>query len=404
MSMIHLLAGNAPSGMVTPVQCMSGAPASVDTANTEYNQFCGATATDWSSVSTAGTPISIRGTISTLYVIIETAPGVGKSWTYTLYKNTVSTGLTVTIADNNLTGSDLSHTVSVEPGDVLAWAAIPSGTPAAPTNIVMSCVFRGANYGESFFSGGFNTDMPTAATGYKSPFGGAWTGTNEAIAAALMPTAGVLDKLYVNLNTSPGAGNSYAFTIYKNGIATSLGVTISDSATTGSDLADSVSFAAGDTISIEVVPTSGPVTARAHFGMRMTPTVPGESIVSFAGLTPNNTATRYVNPFAHSTSGSATASTLIQMNMPVAATLRKLYTAMDVAAGAGKSRTSSSYINAGAGTLSAAMSGDTATTANDTVNSDALVLNDKLFFRTVPAGTPTATAWYKISAVFYIAP
>ena len=78
-----------------------------------------------------------------------------------------------------------------------------------------------------------------------------------------MPTSGTLTNLTVKLNKAPdnGAGTQQeVFTIYKNGLPTSLTCTIAESATTGSDGVNSVAFTAFDTITLEVVPSGTPAT------------------------------------------------------------------------------------------------------------------------------------------------
>jgi hypothetical protein len=65
-----------------------------------------------------------------------------------------------------------------------------------------------------------------------------------------MPVAGTVSNFYVILNKSPGTNHWYTFVVRKNGANTPVTCTISGTATTGSDLTNSVSFAAGDYISI----------------------------------------------------------------------------------------------------------------------------------------------------------
>ncbi len=77
-----------------------------------------------------------------------------------------------------------------------------------------------------------------------------------------MPMAGTVSNFYVILDGSPGNNNWYTFVVRKNGADTPVTCTISDTDTTGSDLSNSVSFAAGDYISIMVTPASRP-TARS---------------------------------------------------------------------------------------------------------------------------------------------
>jgi hypothetical protein len=96
-----------------------------------------------------------------------------------------------------------------------------------------------------------------------------WTGLNGSSFAifgafyrsAIMPVAGTFDALYVMGTISSGAGsNTVTVTLYKNGSATALTVTITVSAigttVTGNDLVHTISFAAGDQISIGMLQTN----------------------------------------------------------------------------------------------------------------------------------------------------
>jgi len=70
-----------------------------------------------------------------------------------------------------------------------------------------------------------------------------------------MPVAGTLSNFYVILNAAPGGSKSYTFVVRRDGVDTSVTCTILGTNTTGSDLANSVSFAAGNYISIMVTPS-----------------------------------------------------------------------------------------------------------------------------------------------------
>ncbi len=78
-----------------------------------------------------------------------------------------------------------------------------------------------------------------------------------------IPMAGTVSNFYVILNGSPGINHWYTFVVRKNGADTPVTGTISGTATTGSDLTNSVSFAAGDYISIMVTPSAANPTARS---------------------------------------------------------------------------------------------------------------------------------------------
>jgi len=77
-----------------------------------------------------------------------------------------------------------------------------------------------------------------------------------------MPVAGTLSNFYVTLNGSPGSNRWYTFVVHKNGADTPVTCTIAGTNTTGSDLTNSVSFAAGDYISIMSTPSAANPTGR----------------------------------------------------------------------------------------------------------------------------------------------
>jgi hypothetical protein len=82
--------------------------------------------------------------------------------------------------------------------------------------------------------------------------------SSESIVEQSVPAAGSISRLFVKLTSGPGAGASYTFFVRKSGADTALACTISGTAATCSDLVNSVSFAAGDLLSVRVQPTGGP--------------------------------------------------------------------------------------------------------------------------------------------------
>jgi hypothetical protein len=87
-----------------------------------------------------------------------------------------------------------------------------------------------------------------------------------------VPTAGHAKYLFVYMSSAPGSGQSYTFTLIHNGATSTLAATVSGSATTASDTTDSVALAAGDTISMEVNPSSGATgSAQVSWGFVLAP-------------------------------------------------------------------------------------------------------------------------------------
>ncbi len=93
--------------------------------------------------------------------------------------------------------------------------------------------------------------------------------TTESNVALNIPFAAVAAKLHVGANSSPGSGNSWAVTLMKNGVATGLTCTVSDAATSCSDLTHTVTFVASDTMSLRIVTAGAAIPSgglRASFG------------------------------------------------------------------------------------------------------------------------------------------
>ena len=67
-----------------------------------------------------------------------------------------------------------------------------------------------------------------------------------------MPRACTLRNFRVRHNNPAGNGNNIVYTVRKNGVATAVTCTLASTANDGSDLTNSVAFAAGDLIDIEV--------------------------------------------------------------------------------------------------------------------------------------------------------
>lgn len=119
--------------------------------------------------------------------------------------------------------------------------------------------------------------------------------TTESHNYMVIPTSGTIKKLRVELDGAPGAGKSYKFTLFLDGVAASLTVTISDTDTSGNDSANTVSVSAGQTVSIEVVPTGTPTAVDDQFTMVFTGDTAKESVIM--GNTSGNAILNATNEF-----------------------------------------------------------------------------------------------------------
>jgi hypothetical protein len=84
------------------------------------------------SESPARQAMPIAGTIAELDVRIGTPPGKGDSYTLTIRKNGIGTGLSCTIEGDGRAGAsclDDAHTVAFAAGDFLALQVSPGGSP-----------------------------------------------------------------------------------------------------------------------------------------------------------------------------------------------------------------------------------------------------------------------------------
>ena len=103
-------------------------------------------------------------------------------------------------------------------------------------------------------SGYLGAGFSASATKYANPAGSGELGT-ETFARVVIPMAATVKNLYFRTTTTQSGTGSLVFTVLKNAVATAITVTVAASEAAGlkSDVANSVSFAAGDEISYQFV-------------------------------------------------------------------------------------------------------------------------------------------------------
>src|SRR5688572_26414776 len=111
---------------------------------------------------------------------------------------------------------------------------------------------------QAVFGNGIATGTTTSTKRFNT-FGSYWVTTNTVTANALQTVnhAVTISDWRLRLTVAPGSGVTRTFTVYKNGSPTSLVVAIADANQTGSDLSNTVTFAAGDTTYVEMTITGG---------------------------------------------------------------------------------------------------------------------------------------------------
>lgn len=90
-------------------------------------------------------------------------------------------------------------------------------------------------------------------TRFLPPFSSTVQTTDANTARFQVPRACTLQNLRVNVTAAPASGQTFTFTIYKNGSPTGITFAISNPNTSGSDLVNTASLAAGDFFNLQVV-------------------------------------------------------------------------------------------------------------------------------------------------------
>lgn len=92
--------------------------------------------------------------------------------------------------------------------------------------------------------------IPAGATAFVSPAGG-FVGSTESLAAQFVYGAFSIAGLYVAAGSNPGS-DSFVYTVYKNGAATALTLSIGGAWATGAHITSEVSFKMGDRLSVGI--------------------------------------------------------------------------------------------------------------------------------------------------------
>lgn len=385
--------------MKIPIQSLVGGAA--NGSGTRYFTFAGQGAYT-ASVNTGRMPMPIGGTISNLYVKISPQL-TGGTYTITLMVGGVAQALTCVISSGESTASDITHSVNVSDTDLCEWRVVGSGadtlTQMALTAVFESNVARAA----PLFCG------HSSGTGaYFIPPNGVSVSTAEGFGTAVMPVDGDISYMRVKLTTAPGAGITRTYTLRKNGADTGLTVAIADSATEGT-VASTVSFTAGDDVTVGLVNTGGtPATSHAGIGLTWNPTTNGYfPMLSVANSAFATTGTRYIGAMGTGPGGT-TSETSVYALAPYDMVIDNMYAEINVApTGATKSRTFTLRTGGTTDTSLVAAIVDTAISASDTnpAHAQSITANTLIAISEVPANTPAAiTAYNRVGMRGYITP
>ncbi len=372
---------------------LSGAPASCsNSANSYMALFYGG------GVSTSGDTyynvVASAGTLSTFRVALSGTAGASKSYTLSVRKNGTNTSLAVVIGGASATtGVDTTHTVSVVAGDILSVESAPSGTPTART-ATWCCNFTSTTAYESLCSS-FGTYSNQNTTWYWGFTGSSYGGTtNSAYLRDICPTAGTLKNLYVYTDGA-AAGQDCIVTVQKNGVDTSLTVTVAGESSTNSNTADTISLVAGDALGTKTVYGAGADSSiSVAWGATFVATNLNESVLMCSDPTAMNTgSTTYQHLSVASGSGWSTeAGTAGIVNAGFI--YKSLYVSLDAAPGAGKSYALTVRLN-GASTAITVTVSEAATTGSDTTHTATTTAGVTTAIEEAPSDTPSSArlAW-----------
>jgi hypothetical protein len=352
--------------------------------------------------------VSVPGTINGLFITQTTAPGTGASYTYYLYKNGAQQIVNCQISGTNKTATDSSNSFTVVKGDLISIGAVPSTSPApASTGAVYYDInFIAANVSQMF--AGTTGTLTSTGTNYgalqsnitSSP----WATSNPNSVQAPVPTYGTFSAVSIYFyQNGPGTGKSWTLTLWKNGVATALAVTVSGSSQSGYFDGASVSVAPGDTVFWAITGTSSPLSSYFEVAVAWYPVTNGESIllVGQSNLT-SASATQYCAPQGGLVPTWNATETSVQFCAMTFTTYNE-YVVLGTAPG---STTPNYTIN---NRKTSANAGPTvniagaATTGNDTTHTGSFTAGNFIDFQCVPASSP-ATSTVGIGLVVFITP
>ncbi len=222
-------------------------------------RYCGLANGVWDATeANSSVIVPVSGRFRRLHVNLNGGPGSGTSYTFTLYKNGSSTDLAATISGTSTTGEDTADFVAVAAGDTVSLQASPTGA-VLDRNCRFSLVFEPDQPGYSFTCARLASPSTTVDNYGRWGLQSASPGTSATdVLKGVSPGAFTVSRFYVALQAAPSSGKSRVSYLYRNGSNSALTTTIADSATSASDLTNSVAISAGDTLFLKTTPSGTP--------------------------------------------------------------------------------------------------------------------------------------------------
>lgn len=300
---------------------------------TVYSGLC--SGRDWTATQSAAThPWCVAGRFRRLKIRLASAPGSGKSVTFTVLINGSATSLACTVSGTNTEAENTVDVASVADGDTVTLRSVGSGSPTVSIAQVY-VEFRSDAANASGYGTAPASDPGTNSNRWCALFGprdGWWFGPGYSSVAAFDQT---VTKLRVALTTAPGVGNSITFLIAKNGTrqdgtggTVDTQVTISGTATTGV-ATFSLDVVPGDLVDVRQYGTSGTPSSpgAVRYAVAVAPDTNGEfQLDGFISSISTATSASYASPAAQAATLQAAEANALATLGSIDLRLKGLYT------------------------------------------------------------------------------
>jgi hypothetical protein len=377
---------------------VNGGQIAPNTASKTYGNICGTANAGWTTNTTqAKMVMPSSGTWQNLRVWTDgTTPGAGKSYTVAFMTNFSDSPISCTISDSSTRCWNTTVTSYTTVNDIVNFTVTPSGTPTS-LRVHASIEFVTSTTNTFVYAG--VGGLSTTASAYLGVSGHAGSNTTEVLRQMVVPTSGTFVAMVSSITAPPGAGKSYVMTLRKNGAATGLTCTMTNSVTfcTANSM---VSVKPSDLLAIQGTPSGTPAGVNQTTSFIFVSSTPGEFPNFYQQqVGPSVSATNFMALSDMNSAPNAT-ETLVQAPMistSPAFIMKNIYVFAQTAPGAGKSYTFSLRKN------STSPTGAPTVTLQDTntkAGSDAKFLqintDDLVNSQSVPTGTPTIPGAFSI--------
>lgn len=343
-----------------------GAVGSPSTSATNYHFITAVLSASWNTAeSIRSAPLSDAVTVRRLRVWVQTAPGAGKSYTFTFRSAGADTAASVAISGTNTFG-EWNGSVGVSQLNLAAMKSVPSGTPTAPVAVYWIIEYETAGNFYLVPSGTVraqnqDADLMLSAFGGNGYLPSASSTRDEAV----IPTGLTVTKIacYANGTT----GNTYWVRKSNTSTDSSFSVANGASGVPAVSSTGAFAFSAGDTMVIRQHDAGSPW-IQHMICITIVPDIPGEVVTAFTSpAAPSTTATAYEGPSGYGNNTWSTTESAGYIRFPQGM-LKKLNVKLTTAPGTGKSRAFTVRSNT-ADTAITCTIADTNTTASDTTDS-----------------------------------